>query len=92
MSDTEFITHRGRRILRADYTGLTTEEFVAAFNKDMGLLTQSQPASFLLLTIPPEHLNEQMANASSGSMPEPKRSMPPPRRSSERLHFTGFCS
>jgi len=62
MSRAEFIQHGGCRILRLDMSGLSTDEFLDEYRKAMRLLVAEPELSVRLLTIPPDHFDERVAN------------------------------
>jgi hypothetical protein len=51
MFEPEFITYRGKQILRADYTGIARQDLSAAFARTGQVVTSSPPRSVRVLSI-----------------------------------------
>jgi hypothetical protein len=63
MFEAAFILHKGKRILRIDYSGLSIDEALAAMPAAMALIAAESPGSVRALTIWDTSLNKQVAEA-----------------------------
>jgi hypothetical protein len=63
MFEPEFVQHRGARILRLEFTGLTLQELVAAFDQAQRAIAGEPVGSLRILSILRSHLTRDTADA-----------------------------
>lgn len=57
------LEHKGKRILRLDYTGLTPPESIAYMQEAKSLIAAEPPRSVRLLSIAPAHITDDVVKA-----------------------------
>ena len=66
VAGSSFIEHKGKRILRLDYTGLTPSEILAFMREAQQVIAAEPKRSVRLLSIAPRHVTSEVIGALKG--------------------------